>query len=505
MILEVLEGGSPDKVAVTVSGGPSVTYADLRKQVDDLVLQLNRMGLGRGDRIAIALGNGLEMVASFLASATAGTAAPLNPSYKFDEFRFYLEDTRAKALIVPPLDLPEARRAAEEAGIQIIEASTDSEGRVVFSSSSLVQAEMAASSKSAGYPDDNDIALMLHTSGTTSRPKRVPLTHGNLLTSARNVSSWYGLGPEDIALCMMPLFHVHGLVASTLSTLKAGGTVAVIPKFNPLSFWPAVKEYRATWYSAVPTIHQVLLARSRKGSRPQGVEYLRFIRSCSAPLAPQTMADMEERFGIPVVEAYGMTEAAHQMASNPLPPGIRKPGSVGPGTSVSVAILDESGSILAEGEPGEVCIKGSNVFGGYEDNPEANKSAFTNGWFRTGDQGFIDGNGYVTLVGRIKELINRGGEKISPREVDEALQCHPAVAEAVCFGIADRVYGEEVAAAVVPRYAVSEAELIKHCAALLADFKVPRVIHIVDAIPRTATGKVQRRIVASELDKPRQR
>jgi len=346
---------------------------------------------------------------------------------------------------------------------------------------------------------------MLHTSGTTSRPKRVPLSHQNLLTSARNVSSWYQLGPEDVSLCVMPLFHVHGLVASTLATFKTGGTVAVVPKFNPLSFWPTVKEYRATWYSAVPTIHQVLLARSKKGSRPPGVEHLRFIRSCSAPLAPQTMADMEERFGLPVVEAYGMTEAAHQMASNPLPPGIRKPGSVGTGTSVEVAILDEAGSLLAHRERGEVCIKGPNVFGGYEDNPDANNASFTNGWFRTGDQGFLDENGYVTLVGRIKELINRGGEKISPREIDEALQCHPAVAEAVCFGIADRVYGEEVAAAVVPKYEVSEAELIKHCTSLLADFKVPRVIHIVDAIPRTATGKIQRRIVASTLDKSQQR
>src|SRR5262249_52762682 len=257
--------------------------------------------------------------------------------------------------------------------------------------------------------------------------------------------------------------HVHGLVASTLAALRVGGSVALVPKFNPLSFWPAVEQHRATWYSAVPTIHQVLLARSRQGSRPPGAEHLRVIRSCSAPLAPQTMAEMEQRFGLPVVEAYGMTEAAHQMASNPLPPGERKPGSVGPGTSVEVAILDGAGNLLAEGEHGEICIKGPNVFSGYEDNPEANKTAFTGGWFRTGDQGFLDKDRYVTLVSRIKELINRGGEKISPREVDEALQCHPAVAEAVCFGIADRVYGEEVAAAVVPRYGVTEAELIKHC------------------------------------------
>jgi acyl-CoA synthetase (AMP-forming)/AMP-acid ligase II len=448
----------------------------------------------------MALGNSLEMVASFLAAATAGTAAPLNPSYKYDEFRFYLDDTRAKALIVPLGSLPDARLAAEAAGIPIIEAATNSEGQVVLSGSGA-----AGPSKSGELPGDDDIALMLHTSGTTSRPKRVPLMHGNLMTSARNVSSWYGLGREDVSLCVMPLFHVHGLVASTLSTFRSGGTVAIIPKFNPLSFWPTVKEHRATWYSAVPTIHQVLVARSKHGSRPQGAEYLRFIRSCSAPLAPQTMAAMEERFGLPVVEAYGMTEAAHQMASNPLPPGHRKPGSVGPGTSVEIAVLDEAGNLLAAGQHGEICIKGANVFGGYEDNPEANSRAFSRGWFRTGDQGFLDENQYVTLVSRIKELINRGGEKISPREIDEALQSHPAVAEAVSFGIADRMYGEEVAAAVVARNEVTEAELIKHCRSVLADFKVPRVIYLVDAIPRTATGKVQRRIVAAELEKKTQR
>jgi len=499
MILDLLDGGRSDRVAIAVAGGPSVTYGDLGIQVDRLARQLNKLGLGRGDRIAMALGNGLEMVVSFLASATAATAAPLNPAYKYDEFKFYIQDTRARALILPSGELPEARRAAGEAGVPIIETESDSEGRVAFSCSSAPGLE-----KSIQHPDDDDIALMLHTSGTTSRPKRVPLTHRNLMTSALNVSSWYGLGPDDISLCVMPLFHVHGLVASTLSTLKVGGTVVVVPRFNPLSFWQTVEEHRATWFSAVPTIHQVLLARSRQGSRPQGIEHLRFIRSCSAPLPPQTMIAIEERFGLPVVEAYGMTEAAHQMTSNPLPPAGRRPGSVGPGTSVDVAILDQAGNMLAAGQQGEVCIKGPNVFGGYEDNPEANRAAFTSGWFRTGDQGFIEQDGYVTLVSRIKELINRGGEKISPREVDEALQCHPAVAEAVSFAIADRVYGEEVAAAVVPRSPVTESDLIKHCASLLADFKVPKVIYIVEQIPRTATGKVQRRIVASEFEnKPR--
>ena len=289
----------------------------------------------------------------------------------------------------------------------------------------------------------------MHTSGTTSRPKRVPLSHTNLMTSARNVAETYQLTSDDVSLCVMPLFHVHGLVASTLATLFTGGTVVVPPRFNPLSFWSTVREHGVSWYSAVPTIHQVLLSRTKAGARPAGADNLRFIRSCSAALAPQTMADIEERFGVPILEAYGMTEAAHQMASNPLPPDRRKPGSVGRGTAVEIAILDEAGELLPTGTTGEVSIKGVNVFSGYEGNAEANASSFSNGWFRTGDQGYLDQEGYLMLVGRLKELINRGGEKISPREIDETLLTHPAVAEAVCFGIADRVYGEEVAAAVV--------------------------------------------------------
>jgi acyl-CoA synthetase (AMP-forming)/AMP-acid ligase II len=297
----------------------------------------------------------------------------------------------------------------------------------------------------------------------------------------------------------MPLFHVHGLVASTLATFFTGGTVVVPPKFNPLSFWSTVREHRATWYSAVPTIHQVLLARAKAGKRPEGAEHLRFVRSCSAALAPQTMADLEDRFGVPVLEAYGMTEAAHQMASNPLPPRTRKPGSVGCGTAVEIGILNNSGDLLPPHTTGEVSIKGPNVFGGYEGNAEANLSSFTNGWFRTGDQGYLDTDGYLMLVGRLKELINRGGEKISPREIDEALLTHAAVAEAVCFGRPDRTYGEEVVAAVVLRDTTNEKDLIAHCRTSLSDFKCPKKIYIVDAIPRTATGKIQRRNVAAAL------
>lgn len=498
MILDLLESGSPSHVAVAVSGGgPVVTYDQLRQQVNALAAHLNQFGLGRGDRIAMALPNGLEMIASFLAASTTGTAAPLNPAYRLDEFKFYLEDTGARALIIPPTGSDEARQAAGDQTL-IIEADLDSDGQVRFTS-----AGVAGPPRARDYPNDDETALVLHTSGTTSRPKRVPLSHANLMISARNVADTYKLTAEDISLCVMPLFHVHGLVASTLATLLTGGTVVVPPRFNPLSFWSTVRDHRASWYSAVPTIHQVLLSRAKAGSRPAGAEHLRFIRSCSAALPPQMMADLEERFGAPVLEAYGMTEAAHQMASNPLPPGARKPGSVGCGTAVSIAILNEAGELLPTGAVGEVSIKGPNVFSGYESNAEANATSFSNGWFRTGDQGYLDNDGYLTLVGRIKELINRGGEKISPREIDEALLAHPAVAEAVCFGVPDRVYGEEVAAAVALRSEATEAELIAHCRASLADFKCPKVIYIVEAIPRTATGKIQRRNVAAEIAKTR--
>jgi acyl-CoA synthetase (AMP-forming)/AMP-acid ligase II len=489
-IRSLLDNGERKHPAVNTLNGTK-TYQELADQVDELAAYLTEIGLGKGDRIAIALPNGLEVIASFLAASTVGTAAPLNPAYTRDEFKFYLEDTGARVLILPKDHSEEARAAASESQILIIDSSIGDDGRVRFSSDGQLNVDGTAA------PND-DIALILHTSGTTSRPKRVPLSHANLLTSARNVANTYHLTGEDVSLCVMPLFHVHGLVASTLATFATGGTVVVPPKFNPLSFWSTVRDQRATWYSAVPTIHQVLLSRA-KGTRPTGAEQLRFIRSCSAALAPQVMSDLESTFGAPVLEAYGMTEAAHQMASNPLPPFERKPGSVGPGTAVEIAILDEKGNLLPPGAVGEVSIKGPNVFSGYEGNAEANAESFSNGWFRTGDQGTLDDNGYLTLVGRIKELINRGGEKISPREIDEALLRHPSVAEACCFGIPDRVYGEGVAAAVVLKEEATEKDLIAHCRASLSDFKCPTTIYILDSIPRTPTGKIQRRNVAAAI------
>jgi acyl-CoA synthetase (AMP-forming)/AMP-acid ligase II len=308
----------------------------------------------------------------------------------------------------------------------------------------------------------------------------------------------YQLVPGDVSLCVMPLFHVHGLVASVLATFASGGTVVVPSAFNPFSFWRLVRAHGVTWYSAVPTIHQLLLARLG-AERPDGAEQLRFVRSCSAALSPEVMAQLESRLGVPVLEAYGMTEAAHQMASNPLPPGKRIPGTVGLGTGVRIGILGPGGTELPAGQPGEVVIAGPNVIDGYEDNPAANADSFTAGWFRTGDQGMVDPDGYLRLTGRIKELINRGGEKIAPREIDDALLAHPAVAEAVAFGVPHPVWGEVVAAAVVLHAPVAEAELLAWCRDRLAAFKCPDQLHVVEAIPRTATGKIQRLSVAARF------
>ncbi|MGE3511651.1 MAG: acyl--CoA ligase [Vicinamibacterales bacterium] len=490
-LLDLLAAAPADRIAVVVPERDlRVSYGALRANVLRCAEALAAAGVTRGDRVGLALPNGLANVVTFLAASVAGTAAPLNPAYKEDDFRFYLEDTRARFLILPPDGAAEARRAAGD-GVTILPVDLGDDGTVSLG---------GVSTRSAVAPPSvDDVALVLHTSGSTGRPKRVPLTHAQLSISAHNIADTYQLAADDVSLCVMPLFHVHGLVASTLATLSTGGTVVVPAKFNPLSFWRVARDYGATWYSAVPTLHQLLIARADPGARPAGAEKLRFIRSCSASLSPQLMENIETAFGAPVLEAYGMTEAAHQMASNPLPPAAHKPGSVGRGTGTTeIAIMDGAGTLLPQGQRGEVVIRGANVIGGYENNPEANAASFTNGWFRTGDEGVLDAEGYLSLTGRLKEMINRGGEKIAPREIDEVLLGHPAVAEAVAFGAPHPTWGEEVAACVVlrPEATVAEAELVAYCRERLADFKRPKQVHVTTAIPRTATGKIQRRVVA---------
>ena len=488
----VLRPASSGDVAVDIPGGPTLDYARLDDEVERVAGRLAAAGVSRGTTVSIILPNGLEFIVAFLAVARCGAvAAPLNSAYTVDEFKFYMEDASSGLAILPAGSHP-GREAATQLGVPCIDVSLSGsdveltrDGRSLTASADPVP------------PSPGDPALFLHTSGTTSRPKGVPLTHANLMSSLGNISSTYGLTPADSSLIVMPLFHVHGLLGATLSTFYSGGSVVVPARFSASSFWVDQAASGATWYSAVPTIHQILLQRADADVAPRGS--FRFIRSCSSALAPAVFSQLEGRFDAPVLEAYGMTEAAHQMSSNPLPPGRREPGTVGPGTGVDIAIMDmeRPGELLGEDERGEVVIRGPNVMHGYSNNPEANADAFANGWFRTGDQGMLDQTGYLTLTGRIKELINRGGEKISPLEVDAVLLQHPSVAEAVCFGVPDEKYGECVQAAVVLNGQCDSDDIVDYCRERLAGFKVPDRIYLADSLPRTATGKIQRRHVAA--------
>jgi acyl-CoA synthetase (AMP-forming)/AMP-acid ligase II len=446
----------------------------------------------------MVLPNGPEMATAFLAVASAAVAAPLNPSYREEEFEFYLSDLGARLLLVQAeIDSP-AIQVAKRRSIPIaLLVPENVRAAGLFS----LKGEARRVAGADGDPSPSDIALVLHTSGTTSRPKMVPLSHRNLSTSARNIVRTLGLGPEDRCLNVMPLFHIHGLVAALLSTLAAGGSLFATPGFNALKFFGWLDEAAPTWYTAVPTMHQAILARADRSRPTIDRRRLRFIRSCSAALPPSVGEELEKVFQTPVVEAYAMTEAAHQMTSNPLPPRARKPGSVGVAAGPEVAILSPEGRILDPGQTGEVAIRGENVMAGYENNPEANQKAFTSGWFRTGDQGRLDPEGYLRITGRLKEIINRGGEKISPREVDEILLAHPDVAQALTFAIPHEMLGEEVAAAVVLREGrtLGEEDLRRFVAGKLADFKVPRKVVFLAQIPTGPTGKLQRIGLAARL------
>ena len=505
-ISDVLQAGADDATAICAPGVQPLSYRALRQQVAQATATLYELGLERQDRVAIVLPNGPEMATAFLSVAAAACAAPLNPAYRADEFEFYLTDLRAKALIVEHGSQSAALAVADRLGIPVLELLPTGAGAGAFSLAAAGAGLAAASALAAGagrpgVAAADDLALILHTSGTTSRPKIVPLSQANICASAGNVRDTLQLTARDTGLNIMPLFHIHGLIAGLLAPLAAGGAVFCTPGFNALKFFAWMEEAKPSWYTAVPTMHQAIVARGAHNQAIIAAHPLRFLRSSSASMPPQVIAELEALFGAPLIEAYGMTEAAHQMASNPLPPAQRVPGSVGLAAGPQVAIMDQQGQLLAAGATGEIVIRGPNVTAGYENNPKANAEAYVDGWFRTGDQGTMDEQGYVRITGRLKEIISRGGEKISPREVDEVLMDHPAVQQVVTFGIPHDKLGEEVGAAVVLHagQAANEKELREFVAIRLADFKVPRKILFLDEIPKGATGKLQRIGLAQKL------
>jgi len=488
---DLLQAGADDAIAIAAPGRAPLDYRGLRAQVAATTAALNAAGLGRNDRVAIVLPNGPEMATCFLACASAVTSAPLNPAYRADEFEFYLDDLQAKALIVEHGSASPAVQAARNRGVQVIELAVAA-GAAAGQFS--LGAGPATPSASGGPSQADDVAMVLHTSGTTSRPKRVPLSVANLCASARQIAATLQFTPQDRGLNIMPLFHIHGLLAGLLAPLSAGSQVFCTPGFNALRFFKWMDEARPTWYTAVPTMHLSIASRGKHNAEVLARHPLRFVRSSSSAMPPQLIEQIETMFKAPLIESYGMTEAAHQMASNPLPPLPRKPGSVGRAAGPEIGIRGEDGAFLGPGEAGEVVIRGRSVTAGYESNPKANEEAFVDGWFRTGDQGVLDAEGYLSITGRLKEIINRGGEKVSPREIDEILLDHVSVAQVIVFGAPHKRLGEEVAAMVVLHegHECSERELQQFVAQRVAGYKVPKKILFVDELPKGATGKLQR-------------
>nr|WP_299677615.1 acyl--CoA ligase [uncultured Roseobacter sp.] len=500
---DLISDHPPTALALGAPGRDWLTYGDLRSLSDTVGQALGDVGIGVGDRVAIVLPNGPEMASAFFTIAQTAVTAPLNPAYREDEFAFYLEDLQAKALVLLAGDEGPAFAAASKLGIAILRLGWD---EATPAGSFVLRAEETVEAGAQSKPSVSDVALILHTSGTTSRPKIVPLLQSNIAASARNIATSLNLTPDDRCLNVMPLFHIHGLVAAVSATFAAGGQVWCAPGFDALKFFGWVRDADPTWYTAVPTMHQAILSRAGRNAEVIENARLRFLRSSSASLPGPVMTQLAETFGAPVIEGYGMTEAAHQMCSNPLPPGVQKPGAVGLPAGPEVRIAHESNPELLDADAvGEVVISGPNVTPGYESNPSANASAFFEAegkrWFRTGDQGAFDADGYLALTGRLKEIINRGGEKVSPLEVDDVLSAHPGVAQALTFAVPHAKLGEEVAAAIVLREGmeIGERDIRDFASERLADFKVPRKVIILDEIPKGATGKLQRIGLAEKL------
>ena len=494
IIKNIIEDQNDNNVALTSENSPPLLYKDLKSFVNKIASQLAGNGILNKDRAAIVLPNGPFMASSFLTLSSYMSAAPLNPSYKTNEYEFYLKDLNPKIVIVEPNSSNEVVGVAKNLNIPVCEIKIKKDDPSGLFNLFDIESEYQ-------LPEENDEGLVLHTSGTTSRPKIVPLTNKNIYSSAENISKSLNLSEADHCLNIMPLFHIHGLIAILAASIRSGASICASNGFNALNFLELAKSEKITWYSGVPTMHQAILLRAEKNLELAKNLNLRLIRSSSASLPPAVFEKLNNVFGCSVIEAYGMTEATHQMTSNPLPPKKQKPGFVGIPAGPEVCIMDEKDKILDQGETGEVCIKGDNVTLGYDNNPEANKNSFTNGWFRTGDQGYFDQNGYLKISGRLKEIINKGGEKISPLEVDNVLMDHPLIEQAVCFGYEDKMLGEDIAAAIIVKEGknCSETDVKTYAQEKLAKFKIPKKIFFVNEIPKGATGKLQRNVLAKNF------
>ena len=488
---------TPALAAITAPARSPLTYAGLLSRVDAVRQSLTAFGLGRNDRVVVVLDDGPEMAVAFMAIAACATAVPLNPAYRADEFSFYLARLNARAIVVRAGDRTDVRDLAHSLGLGVIELVPQLDAAA---GSFELHGAAQHARLTPELPQSDDVALILHTSGTTSAPKIVPLTQRNICAMAQNNQAALALRESDLCLNIMPLFHSTGLVGVVLASLISGAAVVCPPGFQAPLFFDWLRDFEPTWFTAVPTLHQAILARARNMQPPPIHRRLRFIRSSSARLSPQLMRELERVFQVPVIESYGMTECG-MIACTPLPPRERKPRSVGVPTSIEIQIRDHNGEQLSPGTAGEIVVRGACVIERYDEAQRVNDESFTDGWFKTGDQGFFDDEKYLFITGRLKEIINRAGEKIAPLEVDQALLEHPLVEQAVTFPVPNEWLGEEVAAVVVVSTdgAIGESALREFVSSRLAAFKVPRQILMVGDIPKGPFGKPQRSRLADLL------
>ncbi len=495
---------APHAFALLAPGRRPLTYAGLLSQVQHTVAQLLVFGVGRGDRVAVVVGGGPEQATALLGTACGATCAPLNPAFTVAEFTSHLARLGTRALVVGgdaalADGYAQAVTAARALGINVLELVPALNAPA---GSFTLQGGLRPLGGPGGGAHPDDVALLLHTSGTTAQPKLVPLTHRHLLLSASNYQPVLRLTPADRGLNFLPFFHVRGFNAGLLTPLLAGASVVCTAGFSPAHYFQWLREYQPSWYTADPTLHQAILALAAADPAAVPVPSLRFVHSSGAALPLAVLQALEATLRVPVIEGYGMTEV-NPITCNPLPPRARRPGSVGPATGPEVSIMAPGGaSLLPAGAVGEVVVRGPSVLAGYAGDALANVENFTGGWFRTGDLGYLDADGYLFLAGRLKELINHGGEKVSPGEVEAALLAHPAVAEAVAFALPDARLGEAVGAAVVLHPAVEAPDALalrRFVAERLAGFKVPRRIVALPELPRGPSGQLLRVGLAERL------
>jgi long-chain acyl-CoA synthetase len=490
-------GSTPDRAfLLSEPDGRQFTYAEFSLAVNRAAAMLAAHGIRKGDVVSLLMPNGAEYIIIYFACWELGAlAGPVNSLLKEHEIEFVMNNSEAKAILV---------HSEFQGRVENIKSKLSHLQSIITFDDEEKACAGYAGLRPAGTPEacvPSDDAIIIYTSGTTGKPKGCLLTHRNVIANARQISAWLNFTENDRLLTIMPLFHMNAVSVTTMAPLYAGGSTVVSPRFSASKFWNIISDYQITSFGSVATMLSMLLNTYPDGV-PEGLktDQLRFAMCGSAPVPAEVMKKFESTFNCPVIEGYGLSESTCRSTFNP-PNEDRRPGSCGLPIGNEMKVVDDDDNEVAEGELGEIVLRGENILKGYFKNPEATERAFRNGWFHTSDIGYRDKDGYYFIVDRKSDMIIRAGENIYPREIDEVLYQHPAVAAAATIGVPDQLYGEEVAAFIVLKEGseVSEAALIAHCQSQLADYKCPKSIRIVKDIPKGPTGKLLKRELAKEF------